>query len=491
MDDGRLAITQGAYGAVISKAPKINRMIIASFQMIIDGLILIVLSYVSLILATRFTNHDAQYIEYYIYAIPTIGVTLSSVLAFARSKIYDPINNLGLLRVLRSTVQYLMLAMLILIACLFILKISDSFSRLWLTIWTVTSAVALCSFRLVAAGAAERLMGAGQLTKNVAVVGANEIGQQLATILARESVGTHLVGLFDERRSRIVRAASLGESVRQLSALEQMLRDGSVDEVIIAIPSSPSGRIFDLIRRFHPFPVSLRVLSPAGFEDLQVLDSHRYGDIGTFCVMGKPLDEAAIILKRLEDIVISLICLLITLPLLVVIAVCIKLDTRGPVFFRQKRLGANNLAFDLLKFRSMHVDYSDPLGQRLTESNDPRVTRVGKFIRRTSIDELPQLINVLRGEMSLVGPRPHPLAASAAGIAYAHAIQEYPIRHRVKPGITGWAQVNGWRGKTVTIDQIRGRVEYDLYYIENWSLAFDFLILGWTVFTVLSRENAV
>jgi exopolysaccharide biosynthesis polyprenyl glycosylphosphotransferase len=207
--------------------------------------------------------------------------------------------------------------------------------------------------------------------------------------------------------------------------------------------------------------------------------------------MGRPLDEAAVILKRLEDIVVSLICLLITLPLLLLIALCIKFDSPGPVFFRQKRLGANNLPFDLLKFRSMYVDQSDPLGHRLTEVDDRRITRVGKFIRRTSMDELPQLINVLNGDMSLVGPRPHALAASAAGITYARAIREYPIRHRVKPGITGWAQVNGWRGETVTIEQIRRRVEHDLYYIENWSLTFDFLIMGWTVFTVLSRENAV
>jgi len=174
-----------------------------------------------------------------------------------------------------------------------------------------------------------------------------------------------------------------------------------------------------------------------------------------------------------------------------VIALSIKLDSRGPVLFRQKRLGANNLPFNLLKFRSMYVEQTDTLGHQLTRPGDPRITRVGRFLRMTSIDELPQLINVLRGEMSLVGPRPHALAASAAGISYARAISEYPIRHRVKPGITGWAQVNGWRGETTTIEQIRQRVEHDLHYIENWSLALDLLILGRTVFTVLSRANAV
>jgi len=207
--------------------------------------------------------------------------------------------------------------------------------------------------------------------------------------------------------------------------------------------------------------------------------------------MGKPLNDVAALVKRVEDVVIAGFCLLFTLPLMLVIALSIKLDSRGPMLFKQKRLGANNLPFNLLKFRSMYVEQADPLGQQLTWAGDTRVTRVGRFLRMTSLDELPQLINVLRGEMSLVGPRPHALAASAAGVSYARAISEYPIRHRVKPGITGWAQVNGWRGETTTIEQIQRRVDHDLYYVENWSLSFDLLILGRTVFAVLSRANAI
>src|SRR6476620_2321850 len=206
--------------------------------------------------------------------------------------------------------------------------------------------------------------------------------------------------------------------------------------------------------------------------------------------MDKPLDEVAVLVKRIEDVLIAAFGLLVTLPLMLMIALSIKLDTRGPVLFSQKRLGANNLPFNLLKFRSMYVEQTDPLGHQLTRAGDPRITRVGRFLRMSSMDELPQLINVLRGDMSLVGPRPHPLAANAAGIAYAHAISDYPIRHRVKPGITGWAQVNGWRGETTTLEQIRRRVEHDLYYVENWSLTFDLIILGRTIFAVLSRANA-
>ena len=491
MDDGRLPIPKGSYETRTFELGQINRTTISCSQMLADGLIITISSYMSLSLTVFFTGHDQNYTEYMTYLFPTIGVTLATAFVLAQSGIYDPITDKSTFRVLRHTVKHFIGVISILIVALFILKISDSFSRLWLAMWTATSAVALCCFRVIVAGITARLMRTGRLTKNVAIVGANEIGKQLASILAQAGSGTHVVGLFDERRSRIFGVNGGGQGVRHLSALEELSRFGYVDEIVIAIPPSHSGRIFDLMRHFHPFPVSLRVLSPAGFEDLQVLDSRCYGDINTFCVMGKPLHEAGLILKRLEDIVISSVFLLITLPVFVFTALCIKLDTPGPVFFRQKRLGANNVAFDLLKFRSMHVHQSDPLGQQLTEADDRRITRVGKSIRRTSIDELPQLINVLRGDMSVVGPRPHALAASAAGVAYAHAIQEYPIRHRVKPGITGWAQVNGWRGETVTVDQIRRRVEHDLYYIENWSLGFDFLILGWTVFTVLSRENAV
>jgi Undecaprenyl-phosphate glucose phosphotransferase len=340
----------------------------------------------------------------------------------------------------------------------------------------------------LAAFAARRLRESGRLTRNIAVVGASEIGHRLAVKFTQDRSGTRLVGLFDERRSRFVQDSA---AVHQLPTLYELLCRGHVDEVVIAIPPHASNRIVELSRRFHPFAVSLRVLAPEGYENFQVLDSRRYGDIGTFRVMGKPLDDVATLVKRIEDVVIAAACLLLTLPLLPGIALCIKLDSRGPVLFKQKRLGANNLPFNLLKFRTMFVEQTDPLGQQLTRAGDPRITRVGKFLRMTSMDELPQLINVLRGEMSLVGPRPHALAANAAGVAYARAISDYPIRHRVKPGITGWAQVNGWRGETTTIEQIRRRVEHDLYYIENWSLTFDLLILGRTVFAVLSRANAV
>jgi Undecaprenyl-phosphate glucose phosphotransferase len=466
-----------------------NRTAIAAAQMAGDSLILTALSCASLIFSI-YPHHNLTYQQASLYILMTFCTTVILVSRFARSGVYNVLDEFKY-PIIVTTVKSLFKVVLLLTACLFVFKISDSVSRLWLASWSVMSAIALCGFRLFTGFAAQKLRETGRLTKNVAIVAASEIGHQLAAKLVRECLGTRLIGIFDERQSRFVKGSNGAPTVRPLPALYELLCKGCVDEVVIAIPPYSSHRILELSRRFHPFPVSLRVLAPDGYENFQVLDSRRYGDIGTFRVMGQPLDEAAALVKRIMDVVIAVFCLLLTLPLILLIAACVKLDSRGPIFFRQKRLGANNLPFDLLKFRSMYAEQTDPLGHQLTRAGDPRITRVGKFLRMTSMDELPQLFNVVSGEMSLVGPRPHALAANAAGVAYARAVTEYPIRHRVKPGITGWAQVNGWRGETTTIEQIRRRVEHDIYYVENWSLTLDLIILGRTVFAVLSRANAV
>ena len=177
-------------------------------------------------------------------------------------------------------------------------------------------------------------------------------------------------------------------------------------------------------------------------------------------------------------------------PLLLMIALLIKLDSPGPILFRQKRYGFNNTLIDVLKFRTMYTDQTDANAEQLTRRNDPRITRVGAFLRRTSLDELPQFLNVVRGEMSIVGPRPHALAAKAGTLLYQDAVKYYDARHRVKPGITGWAQVNGWRGETDTVEQIKKRVEHDLYYIEHWSILLDLKIIARTILGGFTGQHA-
>jgi exopolysaccharide biosynthesis polyprenyl glycosylphosphotransferase len=207
-------------------------------------------------------------------------------------------------------------------------------------------------------------------------------------------------------------------------------------------------------------------------------------------VFDKPIADWDALTKRIFDVAVAALALLVLAPLFLAVTIAIRLDTPGPIFFRQRRYGFNNDVIEVLKFRSMHHHMADPDAKVVVTRDDPRVTRVGKFMRRTSIDELPQLVNVIAGSLSLVGPRPHAVNAQMQDRPFEHIVDGYFARHRVKPGITGWAQVNGWRGEVDSDMKIRRRVEHDLYYIENWSVLFDAYILALTPFRLLNAEGA-
>jgi exopolysaccharide biosynthesis polyprenyl glycosylphosphotransferase len=205
----------------------------------------------------------------------------------------------------------------------------------------------------------------------------------------------------------------------------------------------------------------------------------------------KPIADWDLVLKWLFDKIVGAAMLIVLSPILIATAIAVKLGSRGPILFRQKRFGFNNELIEVFKFRSMYVDQTDAYASKLVTRDDPRVTRVGRFIRKTSLDELPQLFNVVfKGNLSLVGPRPHALHAKAEDRLYDQVVDGYFARHKVKPGITGWAQVNGWRGETNTSEKIQRRVEHDLYYIENWSVFFDLYIMALTPFALMKSENA-
>jgi exopolysaccharide biosynthesis polyprenyl glycosylphosphotransferase len=214
------------------------------------------------------------------------------------------------------------------------------------------------------------------------------------------------------------------------------------------------------------------------------------GGVPVLEIIDRPLKSWRGAAKFLEDKLLGSLLLVLVSPLMVLIAIFIKLDSRGPVFFAQKRFGFNNQVIEVLKFRTMRVDCADPSGAKRTVRNDPRVTRLGRILRLLSFDELPQLINVIRGEMSLIGPRPHAIAMRTGDHLYCDAVEQYLHRHRVKPGITGWAQVNGLRGEVDTLEKARARVAHDLYYIEHWSPLFDLKIFFKTIRLLIARENA-
>ncbi|HYH20265.1 MAG TPA: exopolysaccharide biosynthesis polyprenyl glycosylphosphotransferase [Azospirillum sp.] len=261
-----------------------------------------------------------------------------------------------------------------------------------------------------------------------------------------------------------------------------------VDTVDILATERESDFVLHLVRRLevHPVQIALVTHEPA----LVTRVWREAPPLMRIIIVPRPMGRADAMMKRTLDVVVASLCLALLSPVMLAVAALIKLDTPGPVFFRQDRVGYRNRIFRIYKFRTMHDGAADPLADRLTERNDPRVTRFGAFLRRSSIDELPQLINVLLGDMSLVGPRPHPLNAKAGQALYAEVVDRYATRHRVTPGITGWAQVHGWRGNTDDEEKLIRRWEHDMFYIENWSIWLDIQILLVTPVVLLTGKNA-
>jgi Undecaprenyl-phosphate glucose phosphotransferase len=268
------------------------------------------------------------------------------------------------------------------------------------------------------------------------------------------------------------------------------VRRDHIDTIVIAIPKLTRRRLKHIMESLRDVPVDVRVCPNSVTLDLTSSGVSHIAGLPLLNAIDRPLTNWRSATKEVEDRILASIILLLISPVLLAVAALIKIDSPGPVLFRQKRYGYNNQLITVFKFRTMRQDQQDDMAGQLTQRNDPRITRIGAFLRRTSLDELPQFLNVLRGEMSIVGPRPHAISAKAGGVLYHDAVSHYAARHRVKPGITGWAQINGWRGTTDTVDQIEKRVEHDLYYIEHWSLWLDLKIIVLTVFKGFSGQNA-
>jgi exopolysaccharide biosynthesis polyprenyl glycosylphosphotransferase len=264
-----------------------------------------------------------------------------------------------------------------------------------------------------------------------------------------------------------------------------------VDLAIFTLPVTAEGRIIKMLGALNVLPIDIRLAAHA--QKLKFRPRHYvyFGALPAFSILDRPVAGWATFQKVMLDRVLGGLILLALLPLMGLIALLVRLDSPGPALFRQRRFGFNNEPIEVFKFRSMYTDRTDHDAAKLATRDDPRITRIGRFIRRTSLDELPQLINVvIYGNLSLVGPRPHAFKAKAGDRLYEEVIDGYFARHRVKPGMTGWAQINGWRGETDTSEKLQKRVEHDLHYIENWSLLLDVSILVMTPFALIRGENA-
>ena len=319
------------------------------------------------------------------------------------------------------------------------------------------------------------------------VIGAGALGVKMAQALARSKVqGVDFVGYFDDRGDVRVQAATAEHRLGKLRDAAPYIRQHGVKEVFITLPLGSQPRIIELLEHLQGTTASIYFVPDVfGISIIQ----GRLHDINGVPVVGiceTPFTGTHRLIKRLSDVVLASLILVLIAPLMLAVAIGVKLSSPGPIIFKQRRNGLDGDEITVYKFRSMTaMDNGGVVVQAV--KNDPRVTAFGAFIRRTSLDELPQFINVLQGQMSIVGPRPHAVAHNEL---YRQLIKAYMVRHKVKPGITGWAQVNGHRGETETIEKMQARVEYDLEYLRNWSLGLDLVIVLRTIKTVFYDKMA-
>lgn len=389
-------------------------------------------------------------------------------------------------RMLQTIMLVLCLTFIAIPVLLFFVKEGSSFSRVILLIWFATSSALMLGWRLAKKRLRQAQIKHGAHLQRVAIVGLTERGSQLfEEFKLQQDDGFVCVGFFDDRSADRVPAAHrdlLLGTVNQAVALGQA---GEFSRLYICLPLHAEQRIQHIIGQLGDTTLDVYLVPDLLTMKMMQGRLSSVGDIDTISVFESPHLGLQRYLKRTFDVIFSAAALIFLFPLFILIALAIKLTSRGPVFFRQDRYGLDGRKIGVLKFRSMKVLENDAVVVQATR-HDPRVTTVGQFLRRTSLDELPQFVNVLLGDMSVVGPRPHAVAHNEQ---YRNQVAFYMLRHKVKPGITGWAQINGWRGETDTLDKMAKRVEFDLYYIRHWSLWLDIKIVIKTVLKGFSGQH--
>lgn len=414
----------------------------------------------------------------------------------AQFKLYDMTQAKRLLPMLDRVLTSLIVAFGWVAVVAILIDAPVPYPSIWKMSFFILSFVMISSGRMAFKSIVASLGERGMLSRNIVVIGATEHGEMLIDRLER-SAGpwTRILGVFDDRARSPVRR-TLGRicdrypvhgTTGDLVPFSQRVR---VDEIFVALPWSAQARINSIVSTIQVIPANIHLCPDVPSEALINRRLSALDGMPVVTMVSKPVSGWGYLTKWVLDKSLALIGLILLSPLLLLVSVLIKLESSGPVFFRQPRLGFNNKLMMIYKFRSMYHGQRDVGAATLATKNDPRVTRLGRILRRLSIDELPQLLNVLSGDMSLVGPRPHALEAKAAGHLYHEVVAGYALRHKIKPGITGWAQVSGWRGETDTEEKIVRRVECDLFYMHNWSVLFDLYILVMTVFKAPFHKNA-
>ncbi len=439
-----------------------------------------------LLIYIAYVGWRAQTTQLYVSAILITAFVI--MMAFYLAGLYKFETISHLYRQLRKVSTMCAIVSLSLIALTFALKMSAEFSRVWAFSWFLSATFLICAARAGCYIVLRNSARSGRLTRNIVIVGAGEQAKRLLARLRRlKEPWNVVIGVFDDRIGRTGVEFAGVPVLGTVGNLVDFARKHRTDDVIIAMPWCAEERIHEVVSELEELPVNVHLGSDLiGFD---YPNSHYSPFAGTTVLRLaiRPLAGWKKIVKYLEDKILATLLVIAFSPLMGIIALAIKLDSPGPILFRQPRYGFNNRAFSVFKFRTMYDDGLSEDDVPQAQRNDPRVTRVGRILRKTSLDELPQLFNVLQGTMSLVGPRPHAVPHNQQ---YSRLIRGYFSRHRVKPGITGWAQVKGLRGETTDPEKMRARVKHDVWYIENWSLLRDLYILAKTAYVVWFQKSA-
>jgi len=419
------------------------------------------------------------------YQIAILVGMLLTILILSWFKVYRPWRGIRLRQELWTIFLAWGGAIIVMIIIAFFTKTSTDFSRVWIAGWWIASGILIIALRAAIRLSLRFARSRGYNQRQVVVAGAGSLGQKIVSrIRSAPWVGLEIIGFFDDNEQLQGQVINGIPVAGKLDDMEMYLQKEDIDQVWIALPFRAETRMKQLMNkilvstsaeiRFVPDIFEFRLLNfsvseVVGLPVLNLTDSPMFG-----------IHQ---LLKAVEDRIIAGLALIILAPIMALIALGVKLSSPGPAFYRQERVSWNGLSFTMLKFRSMPVNAEQSKGAQWATAGDQRTTLFGHFLRRTSLDELPQLINVIKGEMSIVGPRPErPVFIEE----FRTEIPDYMQKHLVKAGITGWAQVNGWRGDT----DLGTRIKYDLYYIENWSISLDLKIMIMTVFKGMIHKNA-
>jgi Undecaprenyl-phosphate glucose phosphotransferase len=428
------------------------------------------------------------------YVAAIVGMTATAVVCFQAADIYEVQVFRGQLRQMTGMISSWAFVFLLFIGASFFAKLGGEVSRLWLSAFFCMGLAALIGERLFLRAMVRGWAREGRLDRRTIIVGSDQNGEQLIEALnVQDDSDIDILGAFDDRNdARALETCAGSPKLGKVDDIVEFARRTRVDLVLFALPISAETRILEMLKKLWVLPVDIRLSAHTNKLRFRPRSYSYLGKVPTLDVFEAPITDWDLVMKWLFDHIGGALILLLALPVMALVALAIRLDSPGPVLFRQKRFGFNNERIDVFKFRSLYHHQADPTAAKVVTKNDPRVTRVGRFIRKTSLDELPQLFNVVfKGNLSLVGPRPHAVQGKLQSRLFDEAVDGYFARHRVKPGITGWAQINGWRGEVDSEEKIQKRVEFDLYYIENWAVLFDLYILLKTPLALMTKnENA-